>query len=509
MRVLSSEQMAAVDRRAIEDLGIPGPVLMENAASGAVDVLGERFPRASSIAIFCGPGNNGGDGYAMARLLDARGYTVDVFRAGRRPQGDALLQLEILERAGREVTPLPDEAAIEDALQRSARADVLVDSLFGTGLSRPLTGLFAKLAEGLDGLGVPILAVDLPSGLSGSRPEIIGPHLRADVTVTFAAPKIAHVLAPTCDEVGELVVVEFGMPAELVDEAPGSWHLLRSEDMAAQLLPATPGAHKGTFGHVLVIGGCRGTSGAVILATRAAVRAGAGLVTAAVPQALLDLVEMGSVESMTVALESSSVLSVSDVDTLAGLAAPKHAVVLGPGLGQHDSTASAVLNLLGRLDRPLVLDADGLNALRGDLAALAGRSPATVLTPHPGEMARLLGVEVADVEADRPAAALELARLSGAIAVLKGRRSLIASPGGELFINPTGNAGMATGGSGDVLAGIIAALLAQGYDGLVAACLGVYVHGLAGDLAAESSGRAGLAAGDLVSFLPAAWRRLA
>ncbi|MEO1087056.1 MAG: NAD(P)H-hydrate dehydratase, partial [Acidobacteriota bacterium] len=496
--------MAEVDRRAIDELGIPGAVLMEHAALGAVDAIGERFPGATRVAIYCGPGNNGGDGYAMARLLDARGYAVDIFRVGRRPGGDALLQLEILERSGHEAVHIEDSASLDAALGRGAAADLAVDALFGAGLSRPLEGRPATLVQGLRKLPTPLLAVDLPSGLDASRSTPIGPFAAADLTVTFAAPKVAHVLAPACDAMGEVVLVDLGIPAMLVAEAPGSWHLLTREDAASLVIEGDASAHKGSFGHTLVIAGSRGMSGAAILAVRAAVRGGAGLTTAAVPRALVDVVEASSFESMTVGLGApglggSEHLGADDVDRLLDAASGKASCVLGPGLGRAPSTGHAVRQLVERLETPLVLDADGLFALGTDVTALKARRAPAILTPHPGEMARLLGTDAAAVEADRPAAALELASRSGQIAVLKGRRTLVASPDGELWINPTGNAGMATGGSGDVLAGLLGALLAQGYDASAAAGLGVYLHGLAGDLAAETSGRPALAAGDLIA----------
>ncbi|MEM8996863.1 MAG: NAD(P)H-hydrate dehydratase, partial [Acidobacteriota bacterium] len=453
MRVLTSAEMAAVDRRAIDELGIPGAVLMEHAALGCVDAIGERFPRATRVAIYCGPGNNGGDGYAMARLLDARGYGVDVFRVGKRPGGDALLQLEILERSGFDVAPITDGATLGGALARGAAADLVVDALFGAGLGRPLEGQLAALVRGLGNLATPVLAVDLPSGLDASRAAPIGPFARADVTVTFAAPKVAHVLAPACDAMGEVVLVDLGIPAELVAGAPGRWHLITREDAAALVLDGDPAAHKGSFGHTLLIAGSRGMAGAAILAARAAVRGGAGLTTVAVPSALLDVVEGASFESMTLGLDAPGHLGEADVDRLLGAAAGKASAVLGPGLGRAPVTGEAVRQLVEGLEAPLVLDADALFALGTDFGSLRARRAPAILTPHSGEMARLLGTAAAAVEDDRPAAALELASRCGHVAVLKGRRTLVASPDGELWINPTGNAGMATGGSGDVLAG--------------------------------------------------------
>ncbi|MEM8930172.1 MAG: NAD(P)H-hydrate dehydratase [Acidobacteriota bacterium] len=515
VRVLSASAMAAVDRRAIDELGIPGAVLMENACAGLAEVVADVFPAAVRIVIVCGPGNNGGDGLGLVRHLDARGYRVEAFlvRGERRPAGDAGLQLDILERSGRRVTEWvttnPDRTVLDRLIAATSTADLVVDALFGTGLSRPLADGFAEVVRHLDTITPPVLAVDLPSGLDGSRPNPIGPYLHATCTVTFAAPKIAHVLTTT-EAVGELVVVDLAIPPELIEEAEGSWHLT-TEAEATDLvtaLAAPDEAHKGTFGHALVIGGSTGKAGAAVLAARGALRSGAGLVTAAVPNELVAPVDGASWESMTLGFAPST-----DLDTLLLAASERDAVALGPGLGTDAETAAMVCDLVARIEAPLVLDADGLNAMVGALPVLTDRAAsghATVLTPHPGEAARLLGSTAAEVQADRPAAALALAERTGAVVVLKGHRSLIAEPDGTLWINPTGGPALGTGGTGDVLTGMLVGMLARRdrFDAAVVARLAVYVHGLAGELAATANGRHATLAGDLIDHLPAAWCRL-
>lgn len=509
MRLLSAKEMAAVDRRAIENLGIPGMVLMENASVGVADAIGERFGGARSVVIFCGPGNNGGDGLALTRILEARGYHVRSFLVlgSKVPAGDAGLQLEILRRAGREVTELTSETDLEPAIDLAASADLVVDALFGTGLTRGLEGHFAELVTSLDRLPVPVVAVDLPSGLNGSSGEIPGPYLTADLTVTFAAPKIAQVMPPACAAVGELAVVDLGIPPELVEEAPGRLHLLTLEDVRAMGRGAALDAHKGTQGHVLVVAGSTGKSGAAILSSRAAVRGGAGLVSVAVPSSLLSFLEQGSVESMTLPLAETSggCLATTAFEQLLRHAQGKSVLALGPGLGAEPTVRDGVWRLLEGSDLPIVLDADGLNALGGDLDRLSQRGAPTLLTPHPGEAARLLGISSADVQADRLAAASRLASAGGAFVALKGFRTVIAEPDGELWINATGSAALATGGSGDVLTGWVAALVAQGYDPASALKIGVYVHGLAGERVAEQLGIAGTSAGDLPVAMAKAW----
>jgi NAD(P)H-hydrate epimerase len=522
MRILSAEAMQAVDRAAIKELGIPGPVLMENAAIGVVDAIGESYPEAETVAIFCGPGNNGGDGLAVARHLAVRGYEVFVFLAfsGKKPSADAAAQLAICRKMELALFELGEEEEdLADAVAAAREADLIVDALYGTGLARPLSGPLVTLIQDLNELPVPRVAVDIPSGLHGSRAEIFGPHIEADLTVTFAAFKIAHIFPPAADAMGDLVVADLGIPPSLVEQAEGGLHLLDAEELAS-LVPERPDAgHKGDFGHALIVAGSPGKSGAAILAARAAVRAGAGLVTAAVPEPLLATVDLGSVESMTLALPAgpNGQIAAAAVDRLLAAAAGKQAMALGPGLGQEEETAEAIRRLAAEIEIPLVIDADGINAFAGRAGEIAGRAQAgreTVLTPHPGEMGRLLGISTAEVQADRVAAVRRAAKETAAVVVLKGHLTLVAIPpeeGGEaeVYVNPTGNPALATGGTGDVLTGLLAGLLAQGLGAGEAACLAVYLHGLAGDLVAARRGDRGLAAGDLVEVLPVAFRALA
>jgi NAD(P)H-hydrate epimerase len=519
LRILTAEAMREVDRRAIEELGLPSLVLMENAALGVVAALEELFPDAERVVVLCGPGNNGGDGLAVARHLDLRGYdvTVHLVAPGRRPAGDAAVQLAVCRRQGVVVEEVAGPADLVAALAGAAAADLVVDALFGTGLERPLEPPFSDLVEGLNELDVPVLAVDLPSGLTGSRSDLPGPHVVAQATVSFAAPKVAHVFPPARHAVGELVVTDLGIPPFLVaevEEAAGELHLLQAEEVAGWLPERDPESHKGDYGHVLVVAGSAGKAGAAVMTARAAVRAGAGLVTAAVPEPLLPILHAGCLESMGVALPCGppGALGAAAVAAVLAAAEGKDAVALGPGLGQEEETAAAVRELAQRLDLPLVLDADGLNAFAGRLGELAGRRAATVLTPHPGELGRLLGTSAAEVQADRVGAARRAAAAAGAVVVLKGHRTLIAEPpeagrGGRVWVCPTGNPGMASGGSGDVLTGVLAAL-AGWIGGVPGVCLGAYVHGLAGDLAADELGEVGLAAGDLLEALPHAFERL-
>jgi ADP-dependent NAD(P)H-hydrate dehydratase / NAD(P)H-hydrate epimerase len=506
VRVVTAEQMRRFDRWAISEIGIPSLVLMENAALGVADAIGERFPEAEEVLLLCGPGNNGGDGLALARHLYGRGYRCRVWLAveGRRLVGDAASQLGFLQGLG-----VPVHEMAEADFVALPRADVVVDALFGTGLSRALEGDYGTLAGAISAHEAPVVAVDLPSGLDASHGAPIGPHVRADVTVTFARPKLAHVLDPAARAVGEVVVADLGVPwVELEGDGPGCW-LLQAEALREWLPARRQESHKGDYGHLLLLAGSPGMSGAAVLAARAAVRAGAGLVTMAVPEAIRAECHLGCLEAMTLPVgDERATPDGSRVESLLAAASRRSALAIGPGLGTGEEITVLVRDLVLRARVPAVLDADGLHPFAGRLEELAAREGDLVLTPHPGELARLLGVSTVAVQDDRLGAAREAAARSRAVVVLKGHQSLVAEPDGEIAINPTGNPGLATGGTGDVLTGLVGALLAQGFDPAAAARLGVFVHGLAGDLVAADLGERSLSAADVAESLPAAFRAL-
>ncbi len=517
MRILTAEEMREVDRYAMEELGIPGLVLMENAAIGVADTLGESFPEARDVAIFCGPGNNGGDGLALARHLELRGYACKIFlvAASADLHGDAAVQLEILQKAEFEILEILPDSDLTSAVAVAQRSDLWVDALFGTGLRRPLEGHFAQLVTQLNDLRTPCLAVDLPSGLSGGMSEIPGVHVSAHVTVTFAAPKIAHIFAPAADAVGTIVVTDLGIPGFVVEQAhvmghEGRLYLLTERDLAACLPRRAPDSHKGTYGHALIVAGSPGKTGAAILAAQAAVRSGAGLVTAAVPKPILAAVDAGSLESMAIALPAADdgALGLKAADATMLIGEGKQAVAIGPGLGTSDGTFEAIWQMVGALQQPMVLDADGINAFASRVEGISERDAPTVLTPHPGEMGRLLGIPTSEVQADRIRAVRHAAEESHAVVLLKGRQTLIGEPDGTVWVCPTGNPGMATGGTGDVLTGLVVGFLAQGFDASPATRLAAYLHGAAGDLAAEITGYEALRARDLLEMLPQAFARL-
>jgi NAD(P)H-hydrate epimerase len=429
---------------------------------------------------------------------------------GRDLRGDAQIQRRICDNSGLTVHQDAAGESVHRALEIAGQPDLVVDALFGTGLTRPLEGSFASLVEALNAVSSPCVAVDLPSGLNGSSHQVMGPGVQADLTVTFAAPKIAHILLPAAASVGEVVVADLGIPADLIAQAAGDLYLSTDEDFAGCLAPRSRTGHKGDYGHAVVLGGSLGKAGAVILAARAAVRSGAGLVTAAVPAPLTPTVDLGSVESMTLSLPSLEPgrLATAAAEEVAAFLGDKAAVAIGPGLGIDEETVAAVRKVVVASEIPVVLDADGLNAFADAVELLAECPGPLVLTPHPGELARLLGSSVAEIQADRLANARAAARVTGAIVVLKGAQTLVAEPSGRVVVNATGNPGMASGGTGDVLTGLLVGLLAQGVAPATAARIGVWTHGLAGDRVRQRQGELGLSAGDVVDELPLVLREL-
>ncbi|MFH1059309.1 MAG: NAD(P)H-hydrate dehydratase [Pseudomonadota bacterium] len=513
MILATADQMRAADRATIDRIGLPGIVLMENAAQGAVRVLWEAAPGLErlSLAALCGRGNNGGDGLAMARILVNRGVacTAYLFCRGADLTGDAAANLAVAQACGVEVVELPDEAACDRHQAALAGHDIYLDALLGTGLNAPVKGRIAQAIELINNLGRPVLAVDIPSGLSAQTGQPLGAAVRATLTATFGLVKLGLALDPG-NHVGQLSLVDIGIPPAVVEDL-GCQAFLPDLATVADLLPARPaGAHKGSFGHLLVVGGSLGKSGAPCLAALGGLRAGAGLVTAALPAGLNLVAEAKLTAAMSEPLpqHSEGGLSLAGLPVLIDLCAQRQALVLGPGLGGHPESRDLARRLLAVCQTPAVIDADGLNALAESPEPAAIASPSAVITPHPGEAARLLGTDTAGIIADRPAAARALAAQLGAVAVLKGARTLVAAPDGQLWVNPTGNPLLASGGSGDVLAGVIGGLLAQGAPALAAAIAGVYVHGLAADLASADFGARGLMAEELIDYLPAAFARL-
>jgi NAD(P)H-hydrate epimerase len=508
--VVSAAEMRALDRFTIEH-GTPGRVLMERAGTG-VARLARRWRRGRGpVVVVCGRGNNGGDGFVVARRLRRARVPVEVWLAARPDAvaGDAGAMLAAWQKVRGAIHPVTTEADVAVLATRLAAAGLVVDALFGTGLNAPVEGVAAGVIAAVNACGSPVVAVDIASGLSADTGLPLGAAIRASATATFGYPKIGQLLFPGIELTGYLEVVDIGIAPGAV-AAVELRTVLLDDVLAGRLVPVRRrDSHKGSFGHVAVLAGSRGKLGAALLAAEGAIRAGAGLTTLAVPATLQPLCEGHVREAMTAALADTGAGEAA-LDNGAGLdevLRGRAAVVCGPGLGLAPETRALVTAVAQRCTVPLVLDADGLNAVAGT-DVLRTRPAPTVVTPHPGEMARLLGTDVAAVQHDRVGAARRLAREHGVTVVLKGARTLVATPGGDLAIIPTGNPGMASGGTGDVLAGVVGGLLAQGLDPFAAAQLAAFAHGAAGDAVAAGRGEMGLAASDLLAALPPAWARL-
>lgn len=499
MKILNAEQMKNIDRRTTERFGIPSIVLMENAASAVIDAIFERYPQADRVALLCGTGANGGDGFAVARHLENRGVVPVVIIVGDRDaiHGDAQTNLIVCERLGIPIYDLRSGDDVESALAHAADADLLVDAIFGTGLNRAPSGLHADVIRGLAELRIPVLAVDLPSGTNASSPIPFDPCVQAEVTVTFAAPKLCHVFEPAAMYCGEVIVADISIPEMAIEDEAVTLALITPKDLQPLVAPRAAATHKGTYGHVGVIAGSPGRSGAAVMCARGAIRMGAGLVTVMTDPDTARLVHAGSIESMTF----------SDAN-LEEFLRNKTAALVGPGLPDDERAYDNTRAIIAAIELPMIIDASGLNAFTSRAGEINPRALPRVITPHPGELARILGSDTRTINRDRIGAAREAARAANCVVVLKGHQTLVAEPDGHVYVNPTGNPGMAAGGMGDVLAGMIAALLARGVDPLDAACAGVYVHGLAGDILAEEMGDTGLAAMDLADRIPAAIQRI-
>lgn len=503
-RALTAQQMRAVDA-ASERFGMPAAILMENAgralAETAVALAGPR----GRFLVLCGLGNNGGDGLVAGRWLSRKGRRVDVELVGEASAltGDPArnhLALRALEVA---IAPIADAVTVGEG-------DVVIDALLGTGLSRAPEGRYAEAIERIArwrAQGARVLSADLPSGLESDSGRARSPCVTADATATFGFLKVGQLSAEGAARCGVIEVIDIGIPPVALEVAAGpSAHLVEERDARRCVSERGLDTHKGSFGHVLIVAGSQGKTGAAALVGLGALRAGAGLVTiASRPESLGAILGHGP-ELMGVELSLGGALEPSDLPALLRAAEGKDAVVLGPGIARGDQTKALIAALVQELALPLVLDADGLNALDGHPEVLRGARARVLLTPHPGEMSRLLLRPTSEIQADRISAARELATRSSAVVALKGARTVVARPDdGAVFVNPTGNPGMATGGTGDVLAGLCGALLAQGLSPTDAAVAGVYVHGLAGDLAAKRTGEMGLVASDLLAGLQEVW----
>lgn len=534
MKILTASQMREVDRQTTERYGVPSLLLMENAGRSVVEAMHSHYQDLSQfkIAIFCGKGNNGGDGFVAARHLIMRGCRPDVllFATPADIKGDARVNLEILQKMNFPVRFVSEAVCTAEDLRRLLRdlgTDLVIDGLLGTGARLPVSLPFSEIIQSLRTFGR-VVAIDIPSGLDCEKLDLESqvakaPH--AELTVTFTALKIPHVFYPGAACMGKRVVVPIGSPAELLED-PRYWlNAISAQEAAKNLtrLIRPPESHKGNFGHVLVIAGSLGKTGAAVMTAKSALLAGAGLATLATAAPCLPIVAAQSAEVMTEPLEATESGNISakafDYGKIFELLKGKDVIALGPGIGTTSDTKDFVRRILKETTLPVVLDADGINAFVGCEDLLNGETRQLILTPHPGEFARLIGKDTSEVQMRRIEIARQFSMDHQVHLVLKGHRTLYAAPSGQVYANLSGNPGMATGGSGDVLTGILAGLIGQGLhlpgsDDALAACLeemitlGVYLHGSAGDLAADRVGQHSLIAGDMMELLPNAFLNL-
>ena len=522
MKILTAEEMREADRLTTGRYGIRGAQLMERAGEGVVARIGSEFPdlKKRRIVVLCGKGNNGGDGFVAARLLKKRGAKpfVVLFGNPKEMRGDAAANLKRWRNAGGRIDCVEAAAEWSRAVPRIRQAEIIVDALLGTGLKGAATGLMAEAIAAINARppSARVIAVDTPSGLPSDARAASGPVVQADWTVTFTAPKVGQLLSPSCESVGSLSVHRIGTPDELIEEIAKS-HLrwIDPGEFRGLAFRRKADSNKGTYGHVLALAGSRGKAGAAALCGWGALRSGAGLVTVATPRDALATVAGFLPELMTAELEQTSAGTVSvanlESDAFRELIKSKSVLAIGPGLTTESETQDFVRRLIAECPLPIVVDADALNAIAAAPRDIEKRKSKTMaMTPHPGEMARLLGSSIADVQRDRLAAARACANKFNAHVVLKGFHTIVASADGDAFINSTGNPGMATAGTGDVLTGMIAGLTAQfgASDWNRILALAVYLHGMAGDFAAARYGEAPMTASDLIAAIPGAFSKL-
>ncbi|WP_418698610.1 NAD(P)H-hydrate dehydratase [Bacteroides sp.] len=501
MKIFPTTSIKQLDAYTIENEPIASIDLMERAAEALVKAISKRWSADTPMTVFAGPGNNGGDALAVSRLLAKKGYRLEVYLFNTK--GSLSPDCE----ANKErLTGLPGVDFHEITSQfvpPTLTADhVVIDGLFGSGLNKALSGGFAAVVRYINASSATVVSIDIPSGLMGedNTYNVQSCIVRADLTLSLQLPKLSFLFAENEPFVGEWQLLDIGLSEDAIEETETDYHLLENEDMPYLLKPRTRFAHKGNFGRALLIAGSQGMAGASVLAARACLRSGVGLLTVHVPFCNNSIVQTSVPEAMTeLDISDTCFASPSDTDDY-------QAVAVGPGLGRAAETGTALLELIDTCQVPMVLDADALNLL-GEKRSYLGRLPkGSILTPHPKELERLVGKCQNSYE--RLMRARELAKTTGVHIILKGAYSAIITPSGQCYFNNTGNPGMATGGCGDVLTGVVLALLAQGYEPETAACLGTYVHGLAGDIACKKHGAIGMTAGDVAAYLPLAWRML-
>ena len=507
MYLVTAKEMRDMDNETIESFGLPGMVLMENAGLGTVRFLVSMFPDIlkKKVAIFSGRGNNGGDGFVIARYLNSMKVETCVYLLSKKDivKGDAALNLKLLSKTEVPIIEITDEKSFQLYEKKIAESDILIDAILGTGLNSDVKGLFKEVINYINTLKKPVLAVDIPSGLNCDSGDICGVAVKADCTATFAFAKLAHMLYPGIDYTGKLDIINIGIPSYIVEKSLPQHRLLTSSYIASFFTKRAFDVHKGSTGHLLVIAGSRGKSGAAAMTAQAAIKSGSGLVSVAVPSSINSIMECLLIEAMTLPLNDTSegMFLCPSTETLKNLFIGKKCIAIGPGIGRQAETIAFVHKVIKESCVPIVIDADGLNCIGKDNQIFAKSKVPIVLTPHPGEMSTLTGLSIDTIQKNRIFNARQFAEKFGVYLVLKGAKTIIAHPDGKIFINPTGNTGMASGGMGDVLTGIIASLITQGMPVEKAVQAGVFIHGMTADMFYDKTAF-GFTASDVIQGLP-------
>lgn len=500
--------MQEIDKKAIEEFNIPGIILMENAGLVSSLILEENFPDVNKIIIFAGGGNNGGDGLVIARHLFNQGIAVTVYllKEADKIKGDALINLNIARLMGVPIKEILSENDLEREKANIHNADIILDAILGTGTSGEISGFLVNIINFLNDTHKPIISIDIPSGLDADTGFPLGCCIRAMSTLTLGLPKIGLLVYPGAEFAGKLYLVDISLPKPLIEDEQIKVHLLLKEDVFPLLPKRAEDAHKGSCGQVITIAGSVGMTGAAVMTAQSCLAMGAGLSILGTPKSLNPIVAAKVTEVITKPLPETpeQTVGLNSYDEIMELVKNADCLTIGPGLGRNNEVVNLIRRLIPKVNIPMVIDADGLFALAGNLHILQEKTSPVIITPHPGEMAMLLGITTAEVQKDRLGVAQRFAQEYQLVVVLKGARTIIADSKGNTFINSTGNPGMATAGCGDVLTGMLAGLLAQDVSAINAAKAGVFLHGLAGDLVLEEKGEYSLIASDLITKIPAA-----
>ncbi|MCD4718863.1 MAG: NAD(P)H-hydrate dehydratase [Desulfobacula sp.] len=513
MFLVTANQIQDMDKQTIESFGIPGLVLMENAGRGAVDFLLKKFKdiETKRIAVIAGRGNNGGDGFVIARYLMEKGMVVNTFLLSSKEKikGDAKVNMDLAQKlCDRSQTcsiiEIPDADTFKNQKNRILHHDLFIDAILGTGLNSDVRGFFKDAIELINSSQQPVFSVDIPSGLHSDTGQPLGIAVKANATATFAFAKAGQLLYPGNSYTGDLKVIDIGIPNFIAREKEIKLSLIEKKGIAACFKPRNFQSHKGSYGHLLVIAGSIGKTGAASLCANAAMRCGTGLVTLGIAKSLNKNIEPQVIEPMTHPLpeKEKGILSDNCFDEIQTLLKGKQALALGPGLGIRKSTKKLVHKLIEKSDVPLIIDADAINCIAENVNILKKKKVPAILTPHPGEMARLCDMTTLDIQADRISIASQFAKAHDVILVLKGARTVVSLTDGRSFICPTGNPGMASGGMGDVLTGMISGFCAQGFSPENASLAGVYIHGLCADILSKDIGAFGFVATDMIQMIP-------